>query len=100
MFGLGRHYDQLCSPSVNNDVIMNDVQNMVRVRTQPVEEDDDDVENYRGRLAQPGGGAGSSGGLACNTNEIEADDALPTTKLVGQAFEDHKKTIWSWLMHD
>lgn len=79
---------------------MNDVQNMVRVRTQPVEEDDDDVENYRGRLAQPGGGASSSGGLACNTNEIEADDALPTTKLVGQAFEDHKKTIWSWLMHD
>ncbi|XP_073263043.1 disease resistance protein At4g27190-like [Populus alba] len=25
---------------------------------------------------------------------------VPTTKLVGQAFEDHEKTIWSWLMHD
>jgi disease resistance protein RPS2 len=48
---------------------------------------------------QPGATASSSGGFASNTNEIKGD-ALPTRKLVGQAFEDHKKTIWSWLMHD
>ncbi|KAI5554501.1 hypothetical protein BDE02_19G018000 [Populus trichocarpa] len=46
----GRYYDQLFAPSVNNDVIMYDVQNMVRVRTEPVEEG---VENS-GRLVQPG----------------------------------------------
>ncbi|XP_073262818.1 disease resistance protein At4g27190-like [Populus alba] len=52
-----------------------------------------------GGVVQPGAGASSSGGLTCNTNETPGD-AVPTTKLVGQAFEDHKKTIWSWLMHD
>jgi len=39
----GRYYDQLCAPSLSKDVIMYDVQNMVRVRTEPVEEED--VEN-------------------------------------------------------
>ncbi|PNS89989.2 hypothetical protein POPTR_019G020500v4 [Populus trichocarpa] len=33
--GLGRCYDQLCS-TVNNDAMMNEVQNMVKVRTAPV----------------------------------------------------------------
>nr|XP_034909314.1 probable disease resistance protein At1g61300 [Populus alba] len=58
---------------------------------------EDDIENGTGGVVQPGAGATSSGGLTCNTNETLE---IPTTKLVGQAFEDHKKTIWSWLMHD
>lgn len=41
---------------------MNDVQNMVGVRTEPVEEEEEDVESYRGRLGQPGGGASSTRG--------------------------------------
>ncbi|KAL9381669.1 hypothetical protein Peur_024704 [Populus x canadensis] len=191
---LSRQTDaQLCSPSVNNDANMNDVQNMVAVRTEPVlvqvleqsnaeldslaghagriqvgvhgmelgaEEEricpnlvangmentgdgssqhsrrlmidaqdntgeatrrtdlvqqleredwvkinaitaslmeEEDVENNRGRLVQPGAGASSSGGVARNTNEIKGD-ALPTRKMVGQAFEEHKKTISSLLM--
>ncbi|XP_011014395.1 PREDICTED: probable disease resistance protein At4g27220 isoform X2 [Populus euphratica] len=60
---------------------------------------EDDIENGTGGVVQPGAGASSSGGLTGNTNEIPGD-AVPTTKLVGQAFEDHKKTILSWLMHD
>ncbi|XP_073262927.1 probable disease resistance protein At4g27220 [Populus alba] len=60
---------------------------------------EDDIENGTGGVVQPGAGARSSGGLTCNTNETPGD-AVPTTKLVGQVFEDHKKTIWSWLMHD
>ncbi|XP_034891447.2 probable disease resistance protein At4g27220 [Populus alba] len=60
---------------------------------------EDDIENGTGGVVQPGAGASSSGGLTCNTNETPGD-AVPTTKLVGQAFEDHEKTIWSWLMHD
>jgi disease resistance protein RPS2 len=97
----GRYYDRPRAPLVNNDVIMNIVEDMVRVRTEPVEEKEEkkDVEKNSGRLVQPGAAASSSGGFASNTNEIKGD-ALPTRKLVGQAFEDHKKTIWSWLMHD
>jgi len=60
---------------------------------------EDDIENGTGGVAQPGAGASSSGGHTGNTNETPGD-AVPTTKLVGQAFEDHEKTIWSWLMHD
>ncbi|XP_034891448.1 probable disease resistance protein At1g61300 [Populus alba] len=59
---------------------------------------EDDIENGTGEVVQPGG-ASSSGGLTCNTDAIKGD-AVPTTKLVGRAFEDHEKTIWSWLMHD
>ncbi|XP_073263042.1 probable disease resistance protein At4g27220 [Populus alba] len=51
---------------------------------------EDDIENGTGGVVQPGAGATSSGGLTCNTNETLE---IPTTKLVGQAFEDHKKTI-------
>jgi len=187
--------DHLCSPSVNNDVNMNDVQNMVGVRTEPVlvqvleqsnaeldslaghagriqvgihgmeqgaEEErfcpnsaancmentgdgssqhfmrliidaqdntgeatqridlvqrlegedwvkinaitaslmgEEDVGNNRGRLVQHGAGASSSGGVAPNTNEIKGD-ALPTRKLAGQAFNDHKQTIRSLLEHN
>jgi hypothetical protein len=53
----GRYYDQLCAPSLSKDVIMYDLQNMIRVRTEPVD------EKNSGRLEQPGGGASSSGGL-------------------------------------
>jgi disease resistance protein RPS2 len=60
---------------------------------------EDDIENGTGGVVHPGAGASSSGGLTGNTNETPGD-AVPTTKLVGQAFKDHKKTIWSWLMHD
>jgi disease resistance protein RPS2 len=59
---------------------------------------EEDVENNRGRLVQPGA-ACSSGGAACNTNKIKGD-ALPTRKMVGQAFEEHKKTISSLLMRN
>ena len=34
--GLGSYHDQLCSPSVKNDVMMDDVQNIVREKTEPV----------------------------------------------------------------
>jgi disease resistance protein RPS2 len=60
---------------------------------------EDDIDNGTGGVVQPGAGASSSGGLTGNTNETPGD-AVPTTELVGQAFKDHKKTIWSWLMHD
>jgi len=60
---------------------------------------EEDVENNRGRLVQPGTGASSSGGLARNTTEINGD-ALPTKKMVGQAFKEHKKTISSLLMRN
>ncbi|XP_034902512.2 probable disease resistance protein At1g61300 [Populus alba] len=60
---------------------------------------EDDIENGTGGVVQPGAGASSSGGITCNTDAIKGD-AVATTKLVGQAFEDHEKTIWSWLMHD
>nr|XP_034903962.1 probable disease resistance protein At4g27220 [Populus alba] len=94
----GRYYAQLFAPSVNNDVIMNDVQNMLRVRTEPVEEEG--VENS-GRLVQPGAGARSSTSLKYNTSETRGVP-LPTSskKLVGRAFEENTKVIWSLLMDD
>ncbi|KAI5554473.1 hypothetical protein BDE02_19G015700 [Populus trichocarpa] len=60
---------------------------------------EEDVENNHGRLVQPGAGACSSGGAACNTNENKGY-ALPTRKMVGQTFEEHKKTISSLLMRN
>ncbi|KAG5223821.1 disease resistance protein [Salix suchowensis] len=140
----GRYYDHLRAPSENNDVIMNDVENMVRVRTESVEEEEnnsgrleqpvvgassfgglvdntmchapgrsleeymrsfevclmaDDIDNGTEGVVQPGARASSFGGLVGNTNEIKGD-ALPTRKLVGRAFEDNKKFIWSLLMGD
>jgi len=92
----GRNYDHLYASSIHNDVIMNDVENRVRLRTEPVEED---MENNHGRSVQPDTGASSSGGVACNTNEIKGD-ALPAGKIVGQAFKEGKKTISSLLMRN
>ncbi|XP_034897065.1 putative disease resistance protein At4g10780 isoform X2 [Populus alba] len=95
----GRYYDQLFAPSVNNDVITYDVQNMVRVRTELVEEEEG-VENS-GRLVQPGAGGRSSTSLKYNTSETRGVP-LPTSakKLVGRAFEENTKVIWSLLMDD
>ena len=94
----GRYYDQLFAPSVNNDVITYDVQNMVRVRTELVEEEG--VENS-GRLVQLGAGARSSISLKYNTSETRGVP-LPTSskKLVSRAFEENTKVIWSFLMDD
>ncbi|KAG5223810.1 disease resistance protein [Salix suchowensis] len=60
---------------------------------------EDGIDNGTGGVVQPGAGASSFGGLVGNINEIKGD-ALPTRKLVGQAFEDNKKFIWSLLMGD
>uniref|UniRef100_A0A3N7F8Y2 Uncharacterized protein n=1 Tax=Populus trichocarpa TaxID=3694 RepID=A0A3N7F8Y2_POPTR len=94
----GRYYDQLCAPSISKDVLMYDVQNMVRVRTEPVEEEG--VENS-GRLVLPGAGAGSSRSLKYNTSETRGVP-LPTssTKPAGQTFEENTNVIWSLLMDD
>ncbi|XP_073262620.1 probable disease resistance protein At4g27220 [Populus alba] len=75
--------DPLCldPPSINNDV-----QNMVRVRTEPV---------------RPDAGARSSISLEYNTSETRGVP-LPTSSIkpVGRAFEENKKVIWSLLMDD
>ncbi|KAG5224074.1 disease resistance protein [Salix suchowensis] len=81
---------------VSNDMIMNDVQNMDRARTEPVEKHD--VANS-GRLVQPDAGARSSESLKCN--KIKGV-RFPTSsnKPEGKAFEENKKVIWSLLMDD
>ncbi|KAJ6951487.1 disease resistance protein [Populus alba x Populus x berolinensis] len=82
---IGRCYDQPCAPSVNNDVNRHDALDMVRVRTEPMEE--------------AGAGAKSSESLKYNKTR---GVPLPTssTKPVGQAFEEKTKEIWSLLMDD
>ncbi|KAG5224076.1 disease resistance protein [Salix suchowensis] len=72
--------------------------NMVRGRTEPVEEHY--VENS-GRLLQPGVGATSSRILEDNTSETRGVP-FPTSsnKPVGKAFEENTKVIWSLLMDD
>ncbi|KAJ6857967.1 disease resistance protein [Populus alba x Populus x berolinensis] len=97
--GHARYDDQLCSQAVNNDAILIDVQNMDRMRKEPVEKED--MENNSGRSVQPGEGAGSSVGLKHNTSETRgAPLPIGSTKLVGRAFEENRKVIWSWLMDD
>ncbi|XP_034916851.2 probable disease resistance protein At4g27220 [Populus alba] len=96
----GIYYDRLWSPLVNNDFIMNDVQNMVRVRTEPEEgREEEDVENNSGRSVQPGVGASSSGGLKYDETR---GDLLPigSTGLVGRAFEENMHVIRSLLIDD
>jgi hypothetical protein len=96
--GIGRCYDPPCAPSISKDVLMSDVQNMARVRTEPVEEEG--VENS-GRLVLPGAGARSSRSLKYNTSETRGVP-LPTssTKPAGQAFEENTNVIWSLLTKD
>ena len=98
--GHARYDEQLCSPAENNDAIMNDVQNMDRMRKEPVEKEED-MENNSGRSVQSGAGARPSEGLKHNPSETRGAP-LPTgsTKLVGRAFEENRKVIWSWLMDD
>ncbi|KAG5224020.1 disease resistance protein [Salix suchowensis] len=93
----GRNYGQPFPPSVSNDVIMNDVQNMVRGRTKPVEEHD--VENS-GRLVQPNAGATSSRILKDNISETRGVP-FPTSskKPVGQAFEENMKNLIAKHLH-
>ncbi|KAG5224090.1 disease resistance protein [Salix suchowensis] len=96
--GHGRYYDQPFAPSISNGVIMNDVQNVVRARTETVEEQD--MENS-GRLVQPGAGGRYSKILKDNSSETRGIP-LPTSskKLVGRAFEENTNMIWSLLMDD
>ncbi|KAJ6857971.1 hypothetical protein NC652_040488 [Populus alba x Populus x berolinensis] len=98
--GHARYDGQLCSPAVNNDAIMNDVQNMDRMRKEPVEKEEEDMDTNSGRSVQRAG-ASSSVGLKHNTSETRGAP-LPTgsTKLVGRAFEENRKVIWSWLRDD
>ncbi|XP_073263180.1 probable disease resistance protein At4g27220 [Populus alba] len=63
--------------------------------------EEDDVEDTRGRLVQPGAGTSSSRGLKYNSSESRGDPIpLSSTKLVGRAFEENKNVIWSLLMDD
>ena len=97
----GIYNDQLWSPSVNNDVIMNDVQNMVRVRTEPEEGREEEEENNSGRSVQPGVEASSSGGLKCDARETRGDPLpIGSTGLVGRAFEENMHVIRSLLIDD
>uniref|UniRef100_A0A6N2KAG6 Uncharacterized protein n=1 Tax=Salix viminalis TaxID=40686 RepID=A0A6N2KAG6_SALVM len=152
--------DQLCSPSVNNDVIVNDAQQrepmftgeyewandfigggieLARDRCSPEElphdtfqtiprtepvvqvleqsnveldnfsvgagrtqlEEEEDMVNNSGRVVQPGAGVSSSGGLRHNPSETRGAPLLTgSTRLVGQAFEENRNVIWSWLTDD
>uniref|UniRef100_A0A6N2KK35 NB-ARC domain-containing protein n=1 Tax=Salix viminalis TaxID=40686 RepID=A0A6N2KK35_SALVM len=101
---------------------MNDSQNLVGVRTEPVvqvleqsnaeldnlsvdagrikvdEDEDVDMVNNSGRLEQPDAGGSSSGGPKHNPNESRRAPLLVGyTKLVGRAFEENWNVIWSWL---
>jgi disease resistance protein RPS2 len=65
-----------------------------------MEEEEEDVEDNRGRLVQPEAGTSSSRGLKYNTSETRGDLIPPSsTKLVSRAFEENKNVIWSLLMH-
>jgi hypothetical protein len=68
--------------------------NLVRVRTEPVEED---VENSRRSVVQAGAGARSS---ESQKYDKTRGVPLPTSSIkpVGQAFEENTKVIWSLLM--
>jgi disease resistance protein RPS2 len=120
--------EQLCSPSVNNDVIMNEVIGGTEPmhnapETRPITEQasqecergicdfssssavdnviGNNIENPATGFMQPGAGASSSVGLKYYTSEARGD-LLPTssTKLVDLAFEENRNMIWSWLMDD
>ncbi|XP_011036274.1 PREDICTED: probable disease resistance protein At4g27220 [Populus euphratica] len=95
---IGKRYDQPCASSVNNEVTMHDEQDMGRVRTEPVEEEEDVASSGRSAV-QAGAGARSSKSLKYNNS---AGVLLPTssTKPVGQAFKENMKVIWSLLMDD
>uniref|UniRef100_A0A3N7F9Q2 Uncharacterized protein n=1 Tax=Populus trichocarpa TaxID=3694 RepID=A0A3N7F9Q2_POPTR len=91
----GRCYDQPCAPSVNDDVTRHDALDMVRVRTEPVEEED--AENNGRSVVQAGAGARSSESLKYNKTR---GVPLPTSSIkpVGQAFKENTKVLWSLIM--
>jgi disease resistance protein RPS2 len=93
---IGRGYDQPCASSVNYEVTMHDEQD--RVRTEPVEEEEDEESSGRS-VVQAGAGARYSKSLKYNNS---AGVPLPTSsaKPVGQAFKENTKVIWSLLMND
>ena len=63
-------------------------------------EDDDDVDNKTEEaLVEIVAEASSFGGLTLNKRDAR-EDALPIRELVGEAFEENKKAIWSWLRND
>jgi disease resistance protein RPS2 len=80
-FGLERHYDQPSSSSVNNDVMMIDVENMIREHLQPV------VRDSSREGLQPIG-------------DESGRDVFLTEELIGGEFENNKNAIWSWIMND
>ncbi|KAI9215720.1 hypothetical protein POPTR_T045000v4 [Populus trichocarpa] len=80
-FGLERHYDQPSSSSVNNDVMMIDVENMIREHLQPV------VRDSSREGLQPIG-------------DESGRDVFLTEELRGGEFENNKNAIWSWVMND
>jgi len=94
---IGRCDDQPCAPSVNDDVNRHDALDMVRVRTEPVEEEH--VENSGRSVVQAGARARSSESLKYNKTR---GVPLPTssTKPVGEAFEENTKVIWSLLLDE
>ncbi|KAG5223878.1 disease resistance protein [Salix suchowensis] len=69
-------------------------------RTQ-VEEEEEDVVNHSGILVQLDAGGNSSGGLK-RIPSMTRGFPFPISSLkpVGQAFEDNRNAIWSWLMND
>jgi len=94
---IGRCYDQPCAPSINDDVNRHDALDMVRVTTEPVEEED--VENSVRSVVQAGAGDRSSESLKYDKTR---GVPLPTnnTKPVSRAFEENTKVIFSLLMDD
>nr|ABF81424.1 NBS-LRR type disease resistance protein [Populus trichocarpa] len=80
-FGLERHYDQPSSSSVNNDVMMIDVENMIREHLQPV------VRDSSREGLQPIG-------------DESGRDVFLTEELRGGEFENNKNAIWSILLQD
>ncbi|XP_073262569.1 probable disease resistance protein At4g27220 [Populus alba] len=80
-FGLERHYDQPSSSSVNNDVMVIDVENMIKEHLQPVVRD-----SSREALQRNGDESGR--------------DVFLTEELIGGEFENNKNAIWSWIMND
>jgi hypothetical protein len=96
---IGRCYDQPCAPSVNDDVNRHDALDMVRVRTQPVEEEH--VENSGRSVVQVGARARSRSSESLKYDKTRGVP-LPTssTKPVGEAFEENTKVIWSLLLDE
>ncbi|XP_034927175.1 putative disease resistance protein At4g10780 isoform X2 [Populus alba] len=72
----------------------------LKIRANWSTEDDDDVDNKTEEaLVEIVAEASSFRGRTLNKRDAR-EDALPIRELVGQAFEENKNAIWSWLMND